>query len=124
VGVSLPRAHQLVDEAMTATRAETAANVEELRLRECAKLDALEDAIWVKAEAGDLKAQEGVLRLMTRRAKLMGLDAPVKTETKVSATADLAGMSDEQLLAEAERLGLFTEAAAFREHLTVAAPPG
>src|SRR5262249_34861969 len=49
LGVSLPRAHQLVDEAMTTTRAQTAANVEELRGRELMKLDALEDAIWAKA---------------------------------------------------------------------------
>jgi hypothetical protein len=122
LGVSLPRAHQLVDEAMATTRAETAANVEELRSREMVKLDALEDAIWARAAGGDLKAQEGVLRLMTRRAKLLGLDAPMKTEAKVTTTNDLAGMSDEQLLLEAERLGLHAEAAAYRMHVLVAQP--
>ena len=41
-----------------------------------ARLDALIHAIWEKAVGGDLPAIREVVRLLERRAKVMGLDAP------------------------------------------------
>lgn len=45
---------------------------------ECERLDALQVSIWGRAMNGDLKAIQTVLRIMERRAKLLGLDAPTK----------------------------------------------
>ncbi|MFJ9799838.1 hypothetical protein [Streptomyces sp. NPDC101145] len=65
------------------------------RQQENERLDALLEAVWDKAtkpstvygkdgeplgEEIDLKAVDTVLKLMDRRAKLLGLDMPVKTE--------------------------------------------
>ncbi len=53
-----------------------AANVETLRIVEGARLDRLQVALWPKAAAGDLETIDRVLRIMARRARLFGLDAP------------------------------------------------
>ncbi|WP_053207971.1 hypothetical protein [Jiangella muralis] len=60
-------------------------NVDELRILEAQRLDELQQAIWDKAlrfepALGDDKALTGILRIMVRRAKLLGLDMPTKTE--------------------------------------------
>jgi hypothetical protein len=104
VGISYQRAHQLVGQAMAEVRADTVADAAALRDRELAKLDALEAGIWTKAAAGDLRAIETVLKLMSRRAKLLGLDAP--KAVKVEAGNSVAHLSDAELLAEAARLGI------------------
>lgn len=57
-----------------------AATVDEMRELENARLDALQAAIWDTATAADLAAIEQVRRLMERRAKMNGLDAPTKQE--------------------------------------------
>ena len=57
------------------------AGVDELRELECDRLDALQVAAWAKVEQGDLKAIETVLRIMDRRARLLGL-YPTKTKTQ------------------------------------------
>jgi len=56
------------------------AGVDELRELECDRLDALQVAVWAKAEQGDLKAIETVLKIMDRRARLLGL-YPAKKQT-------------------------------------------
>jgi len=48
----------------------------EIRRLESARLDALHAKLWSSAMDGDMTAIAGVLRIMERRAKLLGLDAP------------------------------------------------
>lgn len=48
--------------------------VEELRALELERLDALQMPAWKQAREGNLRAIETVLRIMERRAKLLGLD--------------------------------------------------
>ncbi len=67
------------------------AGVDELREVECARLDALQAAAWPRAQAGDLKAINAVLRIVDRRARLLGLygvtgatTAPMRTIVQVS----------------------------------------
>lgn len=64
-------AYRIVQEALTRWIAEPA---EDVRLLELQRLDALLAALWDKAIAGDLAAVDRVLRIMERRAKLLGLD--------------------------------------------------
>jgi hypothetical protein len=44
------------------------------RALELTRLDALQRAVWEQAESGDVRALEAVLKIMDRRAKLLGLD--------------------------------------------------
>lgn len=53
---------------------------EHLREREVLTLDRLQAAIWNKAVNGDLACMDRVLRIVDRRCKLQGTDAPQKVE--------------------------------------------
>src|SRR5262249_5396385 len=50
----------------------------EMRALELARLDALHAALWSEALAGDLPTVDRILKLMERRAKILGLDASPK----------------------------------------------
>ena len=56
------------------------------------RLDALLQAIWQKAKDGDYQAVDRVLRIMERRAKLLGLDAatPLRVEAEFYHTPEQA----------------------------------
>ena len=58
-------------------RIETA---DHLRQRESERLDRAQLAIWPALQRGDLGAVEKFVRLSARRAALLGLDLPTKTE--------------------------------------------
>lgn len=74
-------AYQAFQRAMSRTL--TNAGTEELRTAEADRLDRLQRAVWVQALNGDLPAVNTVLRIMERRARLLGLDAPLRAEVKV-----------------------------------------
>ena len=57
--------------------AESAESIIELEIQ---RLDAMLDKLWDKVELADEKAIDRVLRIMERRAKLLGLDAPTKQD--------------------------------------------
>jgi hypothetical protein len=96
LGYSSPNAARRdVNRALEAHRAAEAAEVGIYRQQENERLDALLEAAWPRAtelhpvfdkegnvvgEELDMRAVDTVLRLMDRRAKLNGLDVPVKTE--------------------------------------------
>jgi len=56
------------------------AGIEDLRKLECQRLDELQCALWPQAKEGNPAAIDRVLRIMERRARLMGLDMPVRQE--------------------------------------------
>ena len=66
--------------ALQQNRDEEAAEVSVYRQQENERLDALFEAHWPDAIAGDQKAAELVLKFIDRRAKLNGLDMPVRAE--------------------------------------------
>lgn len=51
---------------------------DEVRKIEAERLDALLLAMWTPAQQGDQGAIDRVLRIMERRARLLGIDAPTK----------------------------------------------
>jgi hypothetical protein len=55
-------------------------SVEEARQLELMRLDELQVAVWDRAINGELPAAHCVLKIMDRRAKLLGLDKPEKVE--------------------------------------------
>jgi len=53
---------------------------EEVRTIELERLDRIMLGLWKQATSGDARAVDRVLKIMERRAKLLGLDAPVKLD--------------------------------------------
>jgi hypothetical protein len=61
-------------------RSTQSAGVNELREQELDRLDRLQRNVWAQALNGDLQAVQVALRIIDRRAKLLGLDTPVRQE--------------------------------------------
>jgi predicted DNA-binding protein (UPF0251 family) len=80
LGVSRPMAARVVHRALDRVVREPANHLIAL---ECTRLDLLTKAHMPKALAGSARAAEIVLRVMERRARLLGLDAPVRSEVHV-----------------------------------------
>jgi hypothetical protein len=55
-------------------------SIDEARQLELMRLDELQVAVWDRAINGELPAAHCVLKIMDRRAKLLGLDKPEKVE--------------------------------------------
>lgn len=82
LGISQPTAWRDVSDALKALQQEPA---EDLRKIEVQRLDDLLLALWPKAKKGHPASVDRVIRIMERRARLLGLDAPT------SITADVTG---------------------------------
>jgi hypothetical protein len=83
-----------------------------LRGLELSRLDELHGALWPRAIAGNLRAIDGVLSIMRRRAALLGLDAPrrhhVEAHIPLRAYAEQVaadtGLDVGSIIVEAERI--------------------
>ncbi|ORX01317.1 hypothetical protein [Mycolicibacillus trivialis] len=85
-----------------------AEEVAEMRYIEGERLDELQRTHWAAALAGDLDAGKMVLKVMERRARLFGLDAPSKVAVEQMTSVEFAeqfielvGRMDSRMLAEA-----------------------
>ena len=56
---------------------------EEMRDLELDRLDRLQRAYWKRAIEGETRAADFILRVIDRRAKILGLDAPQKIQAQV-----------------------------------------
>jgi hypothetical protein len=79
MGFSRQRAHALVTEEVARVNGERNASATILRNLEAERLDRLQAAVWPRAVEGDLKALDRVLSIMSRRARLLGIDAQLHT---------------------------------------------
>lgn len=66
--------------------------VEHLRREEGARLDRLQRSVWTAATAGDVPAVMAVLRIMERRARLFGLDAPQRLTVTSELDEEIDGL--------------------------------
>ena len=83
-----------------------------VRKLELSRLDDMLMGIWPRVRSGDVLAIDRALKLAERRAKLLGLDAPVKVApTDPSGEKEYAGLTDEQ---RAERIAQLLERARAR----------
>ena len=57
---------------------------DELREAELDRVDRLQLALWPKAMKGDNTSINTIIRLMERRARLIGLDTPIKVQNEVT----------------------------------------
>ena len=78
LGCTRPNAYYLVSTALARTKARTEDTVEEMRALDLGRMDAMLLGIWQQAAQGNLFVIDRVLKILERRAKLMGLDAPTK----------------------------------------------
>lgn len=68
----------------------TANAVDQHRVLELARLDALQVGLWERAVTGDVKAVNAVLRIIEQRSRLLGLDKPEATSVGSGTVVDPA----------------------------------
>ena len=78
LGTTSQYAFKLVKAALEHLRTRCAEATETLRQLELERLDALLMGLWTPASRGDHASIDRVLKIMERRARLLGLDAPAK----------------------------------------------
>lgn len=75
-GIDVSNAYRTIERALKETRQQPA---DEVRKMELERLDRIMLAHWKRALEGDPKSSATVMSIMERRARMLGLDAPVKT---------------------------------------------
>jgi hypothetical protein len=80
LGFTEQAAHRAVQRALARLSEQTRHEGEQLRALELARLDDLLAAVWNAALEGETKAVLAALKVIERRCKMLGLDAPVKQE--------------------------------------------
>lgn len=93
--VSHEQARRDVEAALAALVEDTKDSAEQLRQLELERLDMLTKALEPMAAVGNPGAVNSFLRVMERRAKLLGLDAPVKQDINL----DVSKLTDDELRA-------------------------
>jgi DNA-binding CsgD family transcriptional regulator len=83
LGVAPATAYRRIRHALDEVNERNVEDATTLRSLEMLRLDELQNAIWQRATDGDVRALDRILAIMTRRAKLLGLDAPERRRTKV-----------------------------------------
>lgn len=105
LGTTKSVAHAAVARSLERTASTLQETADALREIELARLDALLLGVWVRATSGDVPSVGAAIRIAERRAKLLGLDAPVRREVSgpdgsplvPATTADLTRLSDADL---------------------------
>jgi hypothetical protein len=59
-------------------------NATHMRAQEGQRLDVMQRAVWADVLTGDVKAVNAAVRIMERRSRLFGLDAPIEIKASVS----------------------------------------
>lgn len=101
--VSVRTAYNDVQAALKLTLQEPADSV---RAQELARLDRMQRSVWPQVLSGDVKAGEYLLKVMDRRARLLGLDAPRRIDITalIRRRAEAAGLDPAEAVAAAERM--------------------
>ena len=81
MGCSEPKAWLYVNDELARLNKDRTEIAEDVRRQEVERLDALLAGLWDAATGGDIQASTAALRVMERRAKLLGLDAPTRLES-------------------------------------------
>jgi hypothetical protein len=89
---------------MSALRKTLQEPADEVRNLELTRLDNLLLKLWHRALAGRYTAIDRVLKILERRAKLLGLDAPVKVEGDLRGVVAVHSSVKEMTDAELERI--------------------
>lgn len=95
-------AHRAVKKAMEHLPQEATRDMRDVELL---KLDRLESSLWSQAESGDTASVTAILKVMERRAKLTGLDKPIKVDIRerLISIALTEGLDPDEAIAAAEQ---------------------
>lgn len=79
----------------------TEQNVDDVRRIELERLDVMLKGLWSKAEGGDESAVDRILKIMQRRAEMLGIDAPERKqiEAELGIHRRAADLTDDELAA-------------------------
>ena len=80
LGITRQSAHNLVITALKDLNEKVMESAAELQRLELERLDTMNNAIWGAVLKGDVGAIDRAIRIQARRAALLGLDAPKKTD--------------------------------------------
>ena len=83
LGISNGQAFQDVKREMAKIAEQATELATEVRQMELERLDAMHLGLWPEARKGHLGAVDRVLRIMERRASLLGLDAPKQQDIRL-----------------------------------------
>jgi len=89
LGVSMQAAHQMVQRKLAEIAELTNKDAEKVLEMELERLDALWNGLWPKAKKGNTQAVEKAVKVMARRAALLGLDAPTKSDVNHNVNAEM-----------------------------------
>jgi predicted transcriptional regulator len=109
LGVSHARVVQYVQQSLAALAAQEQAHAQAQRQLDLERIDRALAGVMPKAEAGDAAAVQSLCRLLERRAKLLGLDAPTRSvvagdpEAPITVAA-VSQLSDEERAARIEAI--------------------
>lgn len=78
LGLSKSTVHKHLTKAMVEATEALDRPASEIKALELARLDRLLLAVWGNASKGDVQHVDRALKIMERRAKLLGLDAPLR----------------------------------------------
>lgn len=100
LGVDVKTAHDDVMAELLVLREATVSDAKALREIELERSDVAIKGLWNKVKDGDTQAISALVRVQERRAKLLGIDAPAKSEQQHSFTltpADISKLTDEEI---------------------------
>lgn len=80
LGVTPQAAHKMVKRVMAMLAKLAKEDAEAVRQMELDRLDAMLMGLWPKARKGNEGAVDRVIRIMQRRADMLGIDAPKRSE--------------------------------------------
>tara|TARA_R100000700_G_C3143141_1_gene124302 strand:- start:47 stop:541 length:495 start_codon:yes stop_codon:yes gene_type:complete len=80
--IPLDRVKNIISGALKKLTKEMKGQAEQIRSLELTRLDEMQSAIWDDCMGGKLTAIDRVLKIMERRSKLVGLDAPEKIDVR------------------------------------------
>lgn len=91
-GVTQARISQIIRDVRLSIPEET---TDDLRMLDLERLDAVLPAHYRAAKAGDKDGLTGVLKIMERRARLLGMDAPVKQNVTAAVRYEVVGLDED-----------------------------
>lgn len=107
IGLSESQTYKTIQKALSESVERTQKDSDQIVEMELLRLDRISQTLWTNVVKGDLKAIDRYIKVMQQRAKLLGLDAPLKvastdkdgedTESGVIVVPAVAGSVEEWL---------------------------
>ena len=95
LGITEQGAYKAVMRALDKLNAKIIEDAAPVRRLECERLDRMLEAVWGSVIQGDSVAANLALKIMERRAKLAGLDMPVKEDIDHAITIRIVDQTEE-----------------------------